>query len=52
MGKKLNTTGKFGRSGIKDRSAHWKHGKGSGDGHYQERLKIKQAKRLKGKNNG
>ncbi len=50
MGKSLNARGKFGRAGIKDRSQHWKHAKSSGDGTYQEKLKIKQAKR--GKQNG
>ncbi len=47
MGKTLNKRGKFGRAGIKDRSGHWKHGKSSGDGTFQTRLKIKQSKRIK-----
>ncbi len=50
MGKSLNTRGKFGRAGIKDRSMHWKHGKSSGDGTYQARKATKLAKR--GKTNG
>jgi hypothetical protein len=39
MGKVLNKRGKFGRSGIKDRSKHWKHGKSSGSPRKNERKK-------------